>query len=99
MGVLRIHQLPLQICEGHEETVNPLAELTKKDGTFQLGPLQRKAFQYLKVTLYIALVLQYPNPCKPFVVVTNTPCIAVAEVLIEDRSEVLSPIAFLSRAL
>ena len=64
-----------------------------------MGPPQRHAFQRLKQALCNAPLLQYPDPSKPYVVVTDASGLAAGVVLMQDQGQGLCPLAFMSRAL
>ncbi|GFN83685.1 hypothetical protein PoB_001019100 [Plakobranchus ocellatus] len=44
----------------------PLINLTKKHARFRWDPLHEKAFQFLRDSLTVVLLLVYPNPNKPW---------------------------------
>ena len=57
--------------QGYEELASPLTYLTKKDIPWMWGPPQRQAFWKLKEALCNAPLLQYPEPSKPYIVITD----------------------------
>ena len=65
-----------RFVQGYAELASPLTYLTKKDVPWVWGPPQRHAFQRLKQALCNAPLLQYPDPSKPYVVVTNASSLA-----------------------
>ena len=88
-----------RFVQGYAELASPLTYLTKKDVPWVWGPPQRQAFQRLKQALCNAPLLQYPNPSKPYVVVTDASGLAAGGVLMQDQGQGLRPLAFMSRAL
>ena len=81
---------------GYAELASPLTYLTKKDVQWVWGPPQRQAFQRIKEALCNALLLQYPDPSLPYVVVTDALGQAAGDVLLQDQGEGLCPLAFMS---
>ena len=78
---------------------DPLTSLTKKDVEWQWGPYQRRAFQQLKESLCVALVLLFPDPKLPYTIVTNAYGTVSRGVLMQDQGNGLQPLAFLRRWL
>ena len=74
-----------RFVQGYAELVSPLTYLTKKDVPWVWGPPQRRAFQRLKQALCNAPLLQYPDPSKPYVVVTDALGLAARDVLMQDQ--------------
>ena len=70
----------LRFVQGYAELESPLTYLTKKDVPWVWGPPQRQAFQRLKQALCNVPLLQYPDPSKPYVVVTDALGLAVGGV-------------------
>ena len=85
--------------QGYAELASPLTYLTKKDVPWVWGPPQRQAFHKLKQALCNAPLLQYPEPSKPYMVVTDASGLAAGGVLMRDQGQGLCPLAFMSRAL
>ena len=77
--------------QGYTELAFPLTYLTKKDILWVWGPPQRQAFQKLKEALCHVPLLQYPDPSKPYVVVTDASGLAAGGVLIQDQGQVCVP--------
>ena len=76
-----------------------MTELTKKGVKWQWGPFEEQAFRTLKNKLCEAPILVYPDPAKPYTVVTDASGNAVGGVLLQDHGDGLRPLAFMSRAL
>ena len=83
-GVSRVCQLWSQIHQRLCNNGKSLNGTYQERCTFQWGPMQCKVFQVIKDVLYIAPILQYPNPSKPFVVLTDACGKAVECVLMID---------------
>ena len=80
------------------EVAHPLTELTKKGVAWQWGPMEQRAFQLLKQRLCEAPILLYPDPQRPYVVVTDASGSAAGGVLMQDHGDGLRPLAFMSKA-
>ena len=80
------------------EVAHPLTELTKKGVEWQWGPMEQRAFQLLKQRLCEAPILLYPDPQRPYVVVTDASGSAARGVLMQDHGDGLRPLAFMSKA-
>ena len=78
---------------------NPLTELTKKDIPWQWRPYQHKAFQDMKDALCAIPIMQFSDPKLPYTMATDELKTVVRGVLMQDRSEGLKPLVFLSRQL
>ncbi|GAB5480202.1 MAG: hypothetical protein Marn2KO_36690 [Marinobacter nauticus] len=77
----------------------PIQKLVKKDQAWEWGPEQEAAFACLKDRLTSAPVLLIPDPAKPYVVVTDASDFALGATLMQEATEGLQPVAFLSRSL
>ncbi|GMH44678.1 hypothetical protein BSKO_12630 [Bryopsis sp. KO-2023] len=77
----------------------PIQMLVKKDVPWQWGQAQQAAFEELKTKLTTAPLLLIPDPEKPYTVVTDASNIALGATLMQDGSDGLQPVAFLSRSL
>ena len=85
--------------QGYAELASSLTYLTKSDVPWVWGPPQQQAFHKLKEALCNALLLKYPDPSKPYVVVTDTSGLVAGGVLMQDQGQGLRPLAFMSRTL
>ena len=83
----------------YAELASPLIYLTKKDSPWMWEPPQWQAFQKLKKDLCNASLFQYPDPSKPYVVVTDALGLVAGGVFMQDQGQGLRPLAFLSQAL
>ena len=81
------------------EISGPLTQLTKKEDPSEGGPLQSKAFLYLKLALCIAPMLTYLAPDLEYTVIMDASKIAVGGTLMQDYGGGFRPIAFMSRTL
>jgi hypothetical protein len=79
------------------EMAKPPTALIRKNQQFTWGPSQQKAFDNLKRKLGTAPVLAYPNFSLSFILTTDTPKVAVADVLSQVQDGVERPIEFASR--
>ena len=64
-----------------------------------MGMVTLQIFPKVKEALCNGPLLQYPNPSLPYVVVTDALGQAAGGVLMQDPSEGLHPLAFMTRAL
>ena len=58
--------------QNYASIASPVTMLTKKDVVWHWDPLQRRVFELLKTSLCIALLLIYPYPSLPYIVLSNT---------------------------
>lgn len=78
----------------------PLHDLTKDDTPFVWTGAQQQAFDTLKTSFTTAPILKIANPYKPFILECDCSDFALGAVLSQlDDTEVLHPVAFLSRSL
>ena len=76
----------------------PLTALTHKNQPWTWGPDQKMAFNLLLSQFLTVPVLQLPNVCHPFIVMTDTSLSASGGVLMQkDDNGDLHPCAYLSQ--
>ncbi|CAI7932064.1 unnamed protein product [Closterium sp. NIES-54] len=85
--------------QGYASIAIPLTDLLRKGVDFDWGPAQQQAFEQMKQTLTSSPTLSYPDPTRPYVVVTDASYRAIEAVLLQDQGRGLQPIAYESRKL
>ena len=89
-----------QFIKDFSKLSRPLTALTKKNVKFDWSPTCQSAFDALKKSLCVDVVLPYPDPEKPFFLETDASDFAVGAVLSQEVSpKVIRPVAFYSRTL
>ena len=73
----------------------PLTLLTRQQVKFEWTPAHQEAFS-LKDSIIQALILQYPNPSKRYIIYTDTSDEACGAQLMQEHDSTEFPIAFLS---
>ncbi|CAI7788214.1 unnamed protein product [Closterium sp. NIES-53] len=82
---------------GYASIAIPLTDLLRKGVDFEWGPAQQQAFEQMKQSLTSSLTLSYPDPTRPYVVVTGASDRAIGAVLLQDQGRGLQQIAYLSQ--
>lgn len=77
----------------------PLVDLTKKSAIFQWGQEHQQAFSMLISLLVSEPVVILPDFSAPFVVVTDASGAALGACLMQEREDMLRPVAYDSKAL
>ena len=89
----------------YTEKAKPLQNLLKKNVEFVWGEEQQKSFDSLKRAMVTAPMLIVPdqeaaaNGSKPYVLITDVSAVGIGGVLLQDRGDVLKPIAYESKSL
>ena len=71
------------------DIARPLNALTRKDTDFEWKDICQQSFELLKNKLLEALILQYPDPSKPYVLFTDASKYAWSCVLTQEYSHVI----------
>ena len=74
----------------------PLTLLTRQQVKFEWTPPHQEAFMKLKDSIIQALILQYPNPSKRYIIYTDASDDACRAQLTQEHDGTKFPIAFLS---
>lgn len=78
----------------------PLTALLKKDCKFVWSDVQEEAFELLKATFMTYVLLQHPDPDKPFVLEVDASDFGLGAVLSQiDEDQNLRPVSFYSRQM
>ncbi|CAI5474719.1 unnamed protein product [Closterium sp. Yama58-4] len=85
--------------QGYASIASPLTDLLRKGVEYVWGPAQQQAFEQMKQSLTSSPTLSYPDPTRPYVVVTDASDQAIGAVLLQDQGRGLQPIAYESRKL
>ncbi|CAI5482703.1 unnamed protein product [Closterium sp. Yama58-4] len=88
-----------RFVQGYASIASPLTDLLRKGVEYVWGPAQQQAFKQMKQSLTYSPTLSYPDPTRPYVVVTDASDQAIGAVLLQDQGRGLQPIAYESRKL
>ncbi|CAI5476246.1 unnamed protein product [Closterium sp. Yama58-4] len=88
-----------RFVQGYASIASPLTDLLRKAVEYVWGPAQQQAFEQMKQSLTSSPTLSYPDPNRPYVVVTDASDQAIGAVLLQDQGRGLQPIAYESRKL
>ncbi|CAI5484601.1 unnamed protein product [Closterium sp. Yama58-4] len=88
-----------RFIQGYASIASPLTDLLRKGVEYVWGPAQQQAFEQMKQSLTSSPTLSYPDPTRPYVVVTDASDQAIGAVLLQDQGRGLQPIAYESRKL
>ena len=86
-----------QFIKDFAKIAEPLTKLLQKNETFNWTKDAENAFENLKEVLCSALLLQYPDMSKPFLITTDASGYAVGGILSQGKIERDKPIAYTSR--
>ncbi|CAI7870949.1 unnamed protein product [Closterium sp. NIES-53] len=62
---------PKKIAAGYASIASPLTDLLRKGVDFDWGPAHQQAFEQIKQSLTSSPTLSYPDPTRPYAVVTD----------------------------
>ncbi|CAI5467291.1 unnamed protein product [Closterium sp. Yama58-4] len=88
-----------RFVQGYASIASPLTDLLRKGVEYVWGPAQQQAFEQMKQSLTSSPTLSYPDPTRPYVVVTDASDQAIGAVLLQDQGRGLQPIAYESHKL
>lgn len=91
-----------RFIEGYSKVAAPLTDLLRsggRPGTFQLGDVERAAFEKLRLLFQSAPVLRHFNPALPTRVEPDASNFALGAVISQCEDRIWRPVAFLSRKL
>ncbi|CAI5467973.1 unnamed protein product [Closterium sp. Yama58-4] len=88
-----------RFVQEYASIASPLTDLLRKGVEYVWGPAQQQAFEQMKQSLTSSPTLSYPDPTRPYVVVTDASDQAIGAVLLQDQGRGLQPIAYESRKL
>ncbi|CAI5471080.1 unnamed protein product [Closterium sp. Yama58-4] len=88
-----------RFVQGYASIASQLTDLLRKGVEYVWGPAQQQAFEQMKQSLTSSPTLSYPDPTRPYVVVTDASDQAIGAVLLQDQGRGLQPIAYESRKL
>ncbi|CAI7908869.1 unnamed protein product [Closterium sp. NIES-53] len=88
-----------RFVQGYASIASPLTDLLRKGVEYVWDPAQQQAFEQMKQSLTSSPTLSYPDPTRPYVVVTDASDQAIGAVLLQDQGRRLQPIAYDSRKL
>lgn len=77
----------------------PITSLTKETTPFAWGPLQKEAFEALKLSLCSAPVLLIADPKLPYTLNCDACDYAIGATLQQDHGKGLQPVAYMSRKM
>ena len=81
-----------KFIQNYSRIAAPLYSLTKSTGAFQSGEETSKAFADIKKMLTSAPILRYPDPDKPYLVISDASVTGCGAILIQDEH----PVAYYS---
>lgn len=83
-----------RFCPNFAEVAAPLTNLTGGTAKYQWEPACQEAFDQLKTLLARGPVLQAPDFTKPFALQTDASHIASGAVLLQEKDDILHPVAY-----
>ena len=77
----------------------PLRRLTRKETPFELGPEQKKSFEFLKQKMAEACTLAYFHKNAPTKIITDASPVGLGAVLVQEQDSAWTPVCYASRSL